>query len=61
MLMPPVGASMTDEQLASVLTYVRRSWGNDALPIAPGQVAEVRRETAARKKPWTEPELARVR
>jgi mono/diheme cytochrome c family protein len=61
MLMPPVGASMTDDQLAAVLTYVRRSWGNDALPITPTQVDEVRRETAVRKKPWTEPELARVR
>ena len=61
MLMPPVGASMNDEQLAAVLTYIRRSWGNDALPIAPAQVSEVRRETAARKRPWTEAELARVR
>jgi mono/diheme cytochrome c family protein len=61
MLMPPVGGSMTDEQVAAVLTYVRRSWGNAALPITPAAVQEVRGATAGRKKAWTEGELAGVR
>jgi mono/diheme cytochrome c family protein len=61
MLMPPVGGSMTDEQVASVLTYVRRSWGNAATPIAPADVQEVRGATAGRKKAWTEAELAAIR
>ena len=26
-LMPPIGSTLNDEQLASVLTYVRREWG----------------------------------
>ena len=30
-LMPPVGATYDDEQIAAVLTFVRRSWGNAAL------------------------------
>jgi mono/diheme cytochrome c family protein len=61
MLMPPVGGSMTDEQIAAVLTYVRRSWGNAALPIPPAEVQEARGATAGRKRAWTEAELARVR
>jgi mono/diheme cytochrome c family protein len=61
MLMPPVGGSMTDEQVASVLTYVRRSWGNAALPITPDDVREIRGATAGRKKAWTEAELAAIR
>jgi len=61
MLMPPVGSSLTDEQIAAVLTYVRRSWGNTATPISPADVKEVRGATAGRSRPWTEAELARVR
>jgi mono/diheme cytochrome c family protein len=61
MLMPPVGGSMTDDQLAAVLTYVRRSWGNTALPITPDEVREIRGATAGRKKAWTEAELAGIR
>jgi mono/diheme cytochrome c family protein len=61
MLMPPVGGSMTDEQIAAVLTYVRRSWGNTALPITPAAVQEVRGATAGRNHAWTEAELGAVR
>lgn len=61
MLMPPIGGSMTDEQIAAALTYVRRSWGNTALPITPAAVQEVRGATAGRKKAWTEAELATIR
>jgi mono/diheme cytochrome c family protein len=60
MLMPPVGGSLSDEQLANVLTYVRRSWGNAATPITPNDVREVRGATMGRNKPWTEAELLRV-
>jgi len=61
MLMPPVGASLTDDQLASVLTYIRRSWGNTASAIAPEAVHDIRAETQGRTKPWTEEELRAVR
>jgi mono/diheme cytochrome c family protein len=61
MLMPPVGASLTDDQLASVLTYIRRSWGNSASAITPEAVHDVRAETQGRTKPWTEEELQAVR
>jgi mono/diheme cytochrome c family protein len=60
MLMPPIGASLSDEQIANILTYVRRSWGNSADPIDPTQVREIRGATAGRTKPWTEAELSRI-
>src|SRR5206468_7726921 len=35
-LMPPVGSALSDEQIASVLTYVRREWGQAAAPVDAG-------------------------
>ena len=61
MMMPPVGGSLTDEELAAALTYIRRSWGNEALPVTAAEVAEVRGATAGRRQPWTEAELERLR
>ncbi len=40
--MPAFKASLTDETIASVLTYVRASWGNKASPIKPALVAAAR-------------------
>jgi mono/diheme cytochrome c family protein len=61
MLMPPVGGSLTSEQVAAVLTYIRRSWGNEAAPVDRTLVDEVRGVTSGRSRPWTEEELLRVR
>jgi hypothetical protein len=55
--MPPLGAALNDEQIASVLTYVRREWGNTAAPVAPDDVAETRGLTKTRTRPWTDAEL----
>jgi mono/diheme cytochrome c family protein len=60
MLMPPIGAALSNDQVAAVLTYVRRSWGNSASAIDAAAVQEVRGATAGRKKPWTEEELQRI-
>lgn len=40
----PVARSMTDEQLASLLTYLRGSFGNDAPPVQPIEINEIRTE-----------------
>ena len=57
----PAGASqgrpVTDEEIAALLTYIRRGFGNDADPVTPETVAGVRAETADRATPWTEAEL----
>ena len=56
-LMPPVGGALDDEQIASVLTYVRREWGQGADPIEATTVKTVRSASAGRTRPWTEAEL----
>jgi mono/diheme cytochrome c family protein len=56
-LMPPLGAALDDEQIAGVLTYVRREWGQDADPIDAATVKTVRNASAGRTRPWTEAEL----
>ena len=59
-LMPPLGASLTDEQIAGVLTYIRREWGHTASAVAPDDVKEIRGMTASRTRPWTEDEISRL-
>ncbi len=59
-LMPPVGGTYSDDQIAAVLTFVRRSWGNTAPPVDPLSVLEVRGLTKTRNKPWTDDELKQV-
>ena len=59
-LMPPLGASFSDEQVASVLTYIRREWGQAASPVAPALVKQVRDGSVGRTRPWTSDELLRL-
>jgi mono/diheme cytochrome c family protein/glucose/arabinose dehydrogenase len=56
-LMPPLGASLNDEQIAGALTYIRRQWGHTAAPVDPARVKELRTQTAGRTRPWTDAEL----
>jgi mono/diheme cytochrome c family protein/glucose/arabinose dehydrogenase len=60
-LMPPLGGALNDEQMAAVLTYVRREWGNTGSPVAPEDVAEIRGLTKTRTRPWTDAELTQGR
>jgi mono/diheme cytochrome c family protein len=54
--MPPQ-RNLSDEEIAQVLTYVRNAWGNAAYPVTPSQAVDLRIETAARERPWTDAEL----
>ena len=56
-LMAPMG-DHDDAWVAGVASYVRLALGNRATPVRPADVARVRAATAARKTPWTYPELA---
>ena len=58
-LMPPLGAALTDEQIAAALTYIRREWGHTASPSTPSTVKDVRALSAGRTRPWTAEELAK--
>jgi mono/diheme cytochrome c family protein/glucose/arabinose dehydrogenase len=56
-LMPPVGFTLSDEQIAGVLTYIRREWGQDGTPVDVATVKQVRAMTADRTRPWKHDEL----
>ncbi len=57
--MAPMGAQLSDADLAAVLTYIRNSWGNKADPVTPEEVHKVRSqpEVSNRSQPWTAQEL----
>ncbi|HYE33659.1 MAG TPA: HEAT repeat domain-containing protein [Methylomirabilota bacterium] len=59
MEMPPLNV-LDDEQIASLMTYVRREWTHGASPVAPEEVAKVRKETESRQEAWTEAELLKI-
>jgi mono/diheme cytochrome c family protein len=59
-LMPPLGATLSDNEVAAVLTYVRREWGQTGTPVEPGMVASVRADTSSRQRPWTNDELVKL-
>ncbi|BDS06632.1 hypothetical protein NT6N_16720 [Oceaniferula spumae] len=58
--MPPQGAVLNDQQIASILTYVRSSWGNKGKPVSEAMVKSERSATSKRNKPWTAPEILKV-
>lgn len=59
--MPGLG-SLDDDQIASVLTYIRREWGHEANPIDPQTVKQIRGDTAKRgEAQWTMDELLQVK
>jgi mono/diheme cytochrome c family protein/glucose/arabinose dehydrogenase len=61
MEMPGLKA-MDDEQIAAMLTYVRREWGHEASPIDPATIAKIRKETGDRGDlQWTAEELLAIK
>jgi mono/diheme cytochrome c family protein len=57
----PSLAALNDEQIAGVLTYVRREWGHEAAPVEPATVQSIRDWTQARRDGWTEKELLEMK
>jgi mono/diheme cytochrome c family protein len=49
----PVFNSLSDAEIAAVLTYVRSQWGNSAAPVSAATVAAAREATKARTDPWS--------
>lgn len=57
----PASQANDDEDLAAVMTFVRRSFGNKADPVTPEQVAKVKAETEDHAgRAWTWIELEKV-
>ena len=53
----PGHQSFTDEQVANVLTYVRREWDHPYDPVTKDKIAAVRKATAGHEHGWTAKEL----
>lgn len=58
--MPAWGDTLTDEEISGVITYIRQWDANDAGPVSPEQVVEVRNADAGRTTPWTAEELRQL-
>ncbi|MEO7191804.1 MAG: c-type cytochrome [Vicinamibacterales bacterium] len=58
--MPPLGTALSDEQIAAVLTYIRREWGQGASTVDAVTIKNVRTVTAGRTRAWTEDELVSI-
>jgi mono/diheme cytochrome c family protein len=56
--MPSV--SFPDDDIASILTYIRREWGHGAEPVLPATIKGVREATKGRTQPWTLNELEQI-
>ena len=50
----------TDEQLSAILTYERSDFGNNAPPIPPAAVKQMREELKSRTEQWTFAELMKL-
>jgi mono/diheme cytochrome c family protein len=48
----PAWKSLSDDELAAVLTYIRSDWGNAALPLKAETIASQRELTKARTEPY---------
>jgi mono/diheme cytochrome c family protein/glucose/arabinose dehydrogenase len=59
-IMPALGAN-TDNYIASVLSYIRGNFGNNASVVRDAEVARIREITEGRKTNWTTAELDTVR
>lgn len=57
----PAWSQLSDRQIGAVLTYIRRSWGNEAAPISAEAVAEIREAEAGRSSAWTAEALSGFR
>ncbi|MFA5506055.1 MAG: cytochrome c [Vulcanimicrobiota bacterium] len=49
--MPSFHNQLSDDEIAAVATYIRSSWGNQADPVEPSLVAEMKQQFE-REKPW---------
>lgn len=58
-IMIPWRDTLSDEQIATILTYVRgnKNWGNNASAVTPEQIKAIREKTMDKAGPWNVAEL----
>jgi mono/diheme cytochrome c family protein len=57
----PAWANLSNENLAAIMTYIRKSWGNSADDVKPDDVAAIRTKDASRSTPWAESDLMKMK
>ncbi len=57
--MPPLNI-LEDNQLADVMTYIRREWGHTASPVPVDSVVKAREATKTREEAWNEADLLKI-
>jgi mono/diheme cytochrome c family protein len=55
--MPGFGAKLSDDEMASLLSFVRGRWGGPSAPITPDTVSRIRAADGNRTRYWTAQEL----
>lgn len=56
----PTWITLSDRQIAYLLTYIRQAWGNKSGPVTEKQIANVREEFKERSEPWSQQEILAV-
>jgi mono/diheme cytochrome c family protein len=57
--MPALGI-LDDDQVAEVLTYIRREWDHPAAPVAPATVKLIRAQESSRVDSWRVRDLLKI-
>ena len=57
--MPTLGV-FDDDQIAAILTYIRRAWDQGAAPVELPTMEKARAETTGREEAWSEAELLKI-
>jgi mono/diheme cytochrome c family protein len=57
--MPAVGNALTDEQVATLVSWVRRRFSVETRPVLPADVARVRAASRGHEGYWTVEDLLR--
>jgi len=55
----PAHSTMGDADIASILTYIRNEWGNQAEPVASRFIFSTRNASQGRVYPWKTSEIKR--
>lgn len=60
--MPGIGhdPDISNEQIAQMLSFIRKSWQNDASPVTPDEIEKVRKKYTGREKAFTMKELEQL-
>jgi len=56
----PAVLTMTSDEIAEALTYIRREWGHQSPPIEPATIRKIRAAVDDREEPWTMKELLEI-